>query len=267
MRHVVLTLADDGKSLSERMTRLYESFRRLRSTKMWTDAVVSGAATFEVTLGKNRHWHVHLHVLVCGDFIPHARLKNEWHRATGDSFIVHVTAVHNREQGVSYIADYVSKPPKLHTLTDEEIREYADALHGRRLLLTIGKKPAEIDEDDNVPDVKEPAVHVVNVNHAERAENAGVEHVGHAADILSRLSPSLCYAFDRAPGEGALPDVTPQEFKWAMHVMSEVERCFPALPDSEALERSRRYMFGEPADPPPRRFVQLQFQLGGPGTV
>lgn len=259
-RFVTLTLAMDGRSLAERIDRLYKAFKRLRSEPVWKENVESGIAVCEITLGSKRQWHTHLHVLVSGEFIPHAQLKAAWHRVTGDSIIVHVRASHDRESAARYVADYMGKPPKLKTLTDEEICEYATATHGRRLLIDVGKRPESVSEEDDEPDTRGESKHLCNVNAIERAERQGHEHAGHAAEILSRMNGALAAVLGRNPPDPSLSPVTGQEFLYAVHVCEQIEQAFPELPDTTHLDHARCRFFGEPAPPPPSRVRQLQFQ-------
>lgn len=263
LRFATLTLADDGKGLAERADRIFDSFRRLRQTPEWRRWVRGAVATIEVTLGGNvRHWHVHLHFVWDGEYIPHAVIKRLWRQITGDSYIVDLKAIRGKRAAVHYITAYIAKPMAVQGWTDEEVQEYASAMHGRRLLSTSGSFHNPESDDDTEPDVPPPSVHLVAVHALESAETRGSEHARHAADILSRMSPNLAIILDRpvAPKNTCLPPVDPREVKFAIDVCQEIEWRFPKVPDPAVLERLRRLAFGEPDPPPPFRERQTTTQ-------
>lgn len=267
MRHCVLTIGVGEQGMKNRADHITASFRRLRETTLWAECVRAFVATMEITEGTNRQWHVHLHVLWDGKFIPHAKLKAAWQRATGDSMIVYLKHVPDRDKAAGYVASYVAKPPEAMIMTEEEVREFADAFAGRRMLITGGPKPAVVNEEDDVPDVKEPATLLVDVNRMHAQESLGIEQVSHACDILSRLSVPLALALDRPPPCETLPPVTGEEYSFALAVASYVQSLGFGPADSEQLDALRRKLFGIPTPPPPTRWVQLTLQRGGPGTV
>jgi hypothetical protein len=118
---------------------LLKSFRRLRQRRWWRDRVDGGIGTVEVTFNKQtRQWHPHLHVMLDGVYLPQAELKEQWEGVTKDSFIVHITAVHGREQAAGYISKYISKPSDVAQLDLPQAVELAKALAGRRTVITFG---------------------------------------------------------------------------------------------------------------------------------
>lgn len=263
LRLCTLTLADDGQPLTDRIDRLYRAFRDLRKTDLWRHHVRGAVAVLETTLGRfNDHWHVHLHVLFEGSFLPHSQLKREWYAATGDSFIVHLKAVHGRKAAARYVAAYIAKPLDVLTWPNARIQEYAEATHGRRLLATSGSFHKGAMDTDDTPDVPPPSTFVAQVTALHRAEEKGCEHTRHALDVLSRLDPRMAVALDRPAqtADGTLPGVDPREVQFAISVCEEVEREFPNLPPPDRLERIRRHFFSLPEPPPPPRPRQTEFQ-------
>lgn len=267
LRFGTLTLAHDGASLSDRVTRILMAFRDLRKSDTWRQNVRGCVATLEVTMGGDiRHWHVHLHFIWDGDFMPQPKLKQAWHEATGDSYIVHIKAVHGRRQAAHYIAAYVAKPCEVHKWTEAEVREYARALHGRRLLATSGSFHGQEPDQDTIEDVPPPSTHLCGVHAVHAAEHAGCEHTRHAADVLARMGVSLAMALDRPSSslDTSLPPVDRREVVFAFGVLAELNSCFPKRPDPGTLERIRRHAFGvpEPAPPPKERQSYLQDRSG-----
>lgn len=259
LRLVTLTLADDGKDLAHRTERLFAAYRALRRSALWKEHVRGAVATLETTLGRSpRHWHVHLHVIVTGSFIPHAQLKKAWHEATGDSFIVHLNLVRGKKQAIHYIAAYLGKPIAVHTWTPEETCEYAAAMHGRRFLSTSGIFHNPTEDDDDEPDVPPPSTHLVQVHAVHAAESKGCEYTRHAGDVLSRLGTKIACVLDRPPPHlsSGLPPIDPRELAYAVAIMEEVESSFPALPNTAKCESLRRHFFSLPPPPTPPREVQ-----------
>jgi hypothetical protein len=136
---LTLTLRASDAPLSEVVDRLLASFRALRRTPLWKSSVRASVATIETTRGRDgSHWHVHLHVLWCGGFLPQPKVKAEWHRITGDSFVVSVNAMQNARLAAHYVAKYVAKSADVASWKPAVLREYALAMKGRRLLITSG---------------------------------------------------------------------------------------------------------------------------------
>jgi hypothetical protein len=152
---VTLTLKSSDTPLAEQLDRLIASFRRLRRTPLWLRGCFASAATIEVTRNEEtRRWHPHLHVLVKGKYIPHADLKDVWHRITKDSSIVDIRFIKDREKAIRYMAKYVTKPMSAGYDTEPDaLAEAIEALKGRRLVLLTGEwhslKVAIKDDDSN----------------------------------------------------------------------------------------------------------------------
>lgn len=139
-RLVTLTLKHNPDGLAARLAELNDSFNRLRRIKLWTKAVKGGVAVTEIKVNTDTgYWHVHLHCLVHGKYLDQPSLKREWHRITGDSFVVDVRAVAMNGSGADYVAKYATKAFD-HTVTtrDDWLDEAIRALKGRRLISTFG---------------------------------------------------------------------------------------------------------------------------------
>lgn len=139
-RFITLTVRHHDAPLTEQIDRLYKCYKRLRQRKLWTRHVYAAAATLEVKRSKDeKHWHPHLHVLAKGRYVPHADLKAEWHQITGDSYIVDIRMIKQREKAVSYLTKYVSKPGVHQYDRDPEAMiEAMQSLKGRRMILLTG---------------------------------------------------------------------------------------------------------------------------------
>jgi plasmid rolling circle replication initiator protein Rep len=139
-RQVELTVKHKQAKLSVEIDRLWDSFRKLRKSKFWKKVCVGGIGVLEITLNpKTRLWHPHLHLVFDGQYCPQDQLSKEWKNATGDSEIVWIQAVHDRAKTAHYVAKYLSKSANPSDMEPCEIREFAESIHGRRLVFTFGK--------------------------------------------------------------------------------------------------------------------------------
>lgn len=140
LRFVTLTLAHTKAELAGQIARLYRAFRDLRATAWWQERVDGGAAFLEVTRNAaTGMWHPHFHVLVAGRYLPQHQLSQLWFEATGDSCIVDVRAVRDRQEVAKYVTKYVTKPLSSNVFDDLAVLvEVVQALEGRRMLVTFG---------------------------------------------------------------------------------------------------------------------------------
>lgn len=140
VRLITLTLKATEDNLSQRISRLYKGFAKLRKHPVWRHNVEAAVAFLEVTRGRlGLHWHTHVHVVAIGKYVQHSQLKAAWMYATGDSYIVDVRACKSPEQLTKYVTKYVTKgidPAIMRSpeLTDEVI----DSLKGVRMVTTLG---------------------------------------------------------------------------------------------------------------------------------
>jgi hypothetical protein len=139
-RFLTLTIKHTDDPLSEQLTRLYSSFRRLRGTKLWREVVDGGIAFLELTRNvESGQWHPHLHCILSGRWIPAAELARAWRRATGDSHVIDIRFVRDKMQVATYVSKYATK-----AYTHKEhypepcLVEAIQALRGRRTVVTFG---------------------------------------------------------------------------------------------------------------------------------
>ncbi|MGH7747842.1 MAG: protein rep, partial [Candidatus Dormibacteria bacterium] len=173
-RYALLTLTyRDSEVLEGSVSRCWRDFRKLRQRKLW-DQVHGCVATMEIKRGKrSRLWHPHLHVLVArpsctclrgrrigdsGPTCPHGKLwcphalnqcciSDAWSEITGDSYVVHIRAVHADHEGsmagaVREVVKYCTKLTEVSSKEREDgesdVLELHRAIRGRRLLTTVG---------------------------------------------------------------------------------------------------------------------------------
>lgn len=140
LRFATLTLATDGRTLKDRITRLLTSFTALRKRPFWPAHVDGGAAFLEVTKGATGdHWHPHLHLILQGTFLPQALLRDNWLAITGDSHIVDIRTADDHRQVARYVTSYVTKPAAAAIYRNPaDLREAIYAMRGRKLLIPFG---------------------------------------------------------------------------------------------------------------------------------
>ncbi len=140
IRFLTLTLKHSDSPLPEQLDRLYASFRRLRRARFWQRDVDGGCAVLEISHGRtDQLWHVHLHCLLQGRYLPHADIKAEWLRITGDSNIVDIRPVYSAVHAAKYVTKYITKP-LASTIINKPgpLAELISACNRRRLVLTWG---------------------------------------------------------------------------------------------------------------------------------
>ena len=143
---VTLTVKD-GPDLGERFRHLHSAQhelwkRKQRKRGCVLDDVQGAVWSYEFKRGSGSGlWHPHLHMIALAEVKPsHARLCQEWHQITGDSFIVDIRAISGETpddlaagfmEVFKYALKFSDQPP-------------ADTVHafqllkGRRLLASAG---------------------------------------------------------------------------------------------------------------------------------
>lgn len=141
VRFCTFTLKHVDAPLSQQIDRLYSSFKLLRQHPTMGKYFKAGVWFFEAKLDKaGRLWHPHLHVIQVGpERMPQAELSTAWHQITGDSFIVHVTALQDQRQQVRYVTKYSTKPLAADVVrVPAKLEEFMTAIKGRRLFQCFG---------------------------------------------------------------------------------------------------------------------------------
>lgn len=232
-RFITFTTRARPDPLLLRLRHLIVAFQRLRQTPEWRSWVKGGIYALEVTWNPRAEtWHPHLHVIADGEFIPHAKLRKLWQALTGDSFIVDVRAVPDRSKAAAYIARYVAKPQDVHKWPPERIREYAQTLHGARMLQPFGTALGiKLDADADPQDGK-PSTHLVHGMALIRAAESGDGQAEWARTQLAGLGRDVAAAvgIDRKPGTLLYPTPDPEALGLALRICHRLALWFPDLP-------------------------------------
>lgn len=138
-RAIILTVKSTDRPLDEQLRSLRHHFARLRRHKPWLERVKGGAYTVEITINKDTGlWHPHLHIIYDGLFMPFKLLQRLWHEITGHSAIVWIQDITARYQAAAELAKYIGKVQGIDRMNDEQLRTYARAVSGTRMVQTFG---------------------------------------------------------------------------------------------------------------------------------
>lgn len=140
VRFMTLTIRTNDSPLWVHIQHLYESFKRLRTSKLWAKCVKGGIAFLEIKYQEHtQRWHPHLHILLHGTYIGKHGLSQAWLKATGDSYIVDIRSVDDNRKASAYVVKYATKP--LHSSfvnKPERLVEAMMALKSRRTIIPFG---------------------------------------------------------------------------------------------------------------------------------
>lgn len=216
-RFLTLTLKHrEAESLKDMLNRLAHAFRTLRASPFWRRNVTRGVYTVEVTWNREkREWHAHLHSIIDGDFMKQSELVKLWKEITLDSTIVHIEAVHDRARQARYISKYVAKPCDGASWHEEQLCEFAQATHGRRMVHTFGKshgKPVEAERTDDKPKISSPLLSLRALC-VEASRECPIAL--RACSLLSRMGTRWCLAagFEPPPIDAKEEKVTDAELQ------------------------------------------------------
>jgi len=88
------------------------------------------------TTNCGKGWHLHLHVLFDGAFIPQKVLSATWAKITGGSWIVGIELVQDRRKAVGYLLRDFLQAPKIRP---EDAGPFNSVFRGARLVQPFGK--------------------------------------------------------------------------------------------------------------------------------
>lgn len=137
LRMVTLTVKSSF-DLEDRFNHLKDSFRELRRRRIWKDNVVAALAGYEVTYSDSEGWHVHVHLISTGTYMPQPLLKKAWSEITGDSDIVDIRKIDGYHGAMKEVLKYPFKPTNSADWEEAIKHEFRRVIHGRRLYETFG---------------------------------------------------------------------------------------------------------------------------------
>jgi hypothetical protein len=105
-KFLTLTLKSSG-NLEADLKRLRKSVSKFKRSKDWKLKVRADFETIEVAENQ-----VHMHMVIDSLFWEQKEISEQWHRITGDSFIVDIRKVKNPKQAIKEVFKYVVKDVK-----------------------------------------------------------------------------------------------------------------------------------------------------------
>lgn len=107
---ITLTLrVNEYRSVYTDIVRIKRYWDRLRSALHKKFPYWDGNFFYVMEIGEN-NLMVHLHVILYGIMrVEHSWLSREWHKITGDSYIVYCSAPHHPKTAKGYVSKYLSK--------------------------------------------------------------------------------------------------------------------------------------------------------------
>ncbi len=122
----------------KRVDELRRYFAKLIHRKFFKRAVKGGFYFIQVT-NKGQGWHLHLHVIFNGLYIPKGFLVKAWYEITGGSYIVDIGFARTPAQAVKYLlSDFQGRKGRV-AIRDEDREIYNRVFKGRRLVQGFGE--------------------------------------------------------------------------------------------------------------------------------
>lgn len=159
VRFLTLTMKHSDLPLSEQIRLMKKCFIKLGRRVGWKKYVTGSIPFLHVKRNPdNTEWHVHLHIILTGSYVPQEWLSSEWLKVTGDSIIVHIKAAHTEKELGLTIKDftrYAGCPANLLKIPIEHQLEVVHAFEGIRVCWTTGicgavsLSPPKYNKDDS----------------------------------------------------------------------------------------------------------------------
>lgn len=209
---ITLTLMHTDDPLNIQINRLYDCFRKLRRRAYFQRLITGGVWFFQLKFNKTtEQWHPHVHCLVAGKFLPHNRLKELWHKITGDSYVVDIRPVKDLENASTEVARYATSPADITAVNLQRALDIFYATKNRRICGSWGSAKgttlAPTPQDDGETWVKVADFFFVNVQK---------EYDGVAADFWK------CYRLD-LPYEGPRIQDERDVFSEELNILTAIE--------------------------------------------
>ena len=210
-RFLTLTIRSSDEPLSDQLSALLASFRRMRQTKAFKAAVRWGVFTVEITFNaRTQQWHPHLHALVDGRYWAQAEISAAWEKASRGSPIVDIRRVDSRAHAARYLAKYMCKADTIKELPDAAFQEFVMSIRGLRMINVFGDKSQAKYAATRPPPANVAAVRLVSLAVLDREKYWARSS---AIGVLTRLKRSANAIFQRMGNTASRDDIpdTPPE--------------------------------------------------------
>ncbi|GAI67524.1 unnamed protein product [marine sediment metagenome] len=147
LKHLVLTVPTVAHIDRAYVSWLRGCFRKLRRRQVFSRAWRGGVYTIETTYKADRGWHVHIHALIDGEYVPQSVIKAHWHDITGNAYIVSIQVARRARE----VLKYVLKPSQELLARPWALREFLVAMHGSHLVSGWGRWYGVTADDDHGP--------------------------------------------------------------------------------------------------------------------
>jgi len=135
LKHLVLTLKNVPGLTWSSVDQVRRYFTRLRHRQLFKAAWRGGVYGIEFTWTGDKGWHIHIHALIDGAYIPQAVISRHWLEITGDSQVVWITRSKNSRQALKYILK-----PSLELLEDPiALDNFLTVVAGKHLVAGFGR--------------------------------------------------------------------------------------------------------------------------------
>lgn len=187
LKLATLTLRNSSQPLPDCVASLWEAFRRLKNSRLWTKAVYGCIAIIETTYNEaNDTWHPHLHLILDANFIPQADLSTKWKNCTKGSPICDIRAIKDLSHVAAYVSKYLTKPVRLPpTVPLARLNELYQTYRSKRLLRFTGSM--RLDPRIEIWKPEEPSDWTPKMTLTEYLRRL-VEHDPEALELAKRIS-------------------------------------------------------------------------------
>jgi len=160
----------DGSDLKERTNHITKHFRafmkrrHLKNRGNEAEKIKGAVWSYEIKRGSNSGlWHPHVHALILVDIrnlVSQSLVSKEWHKLTGDSFIVDIRPIKHDtdEEKINAFCEVFKYALKFSEQPPEDTFHCFDTLKNRRLIGSCGllygvKEPLSLEDDvlDDLP--------------------------------------------------------------------------------------------------------------------
>jgi len=140
-RFFTFTLKHTDDDLSDQIDRLYDSFRKLKRSKIWKSGARRGVWFFQIKRSKESgQWHPHIHCVASGPWFDYKQLRKTWLSITGDSKVVGIHAVKDPQGCAQEVARYAASPADVASNSSCDNFIIFNAMHNRRICGVWGLK-------------------------------------------------------------------------------------------------------------------------------